>query len=269
MPPDQQPFIPAPHGFRQEVERAAADNQSAKLILLGLEAQGSPWESSAIALVEQAQRAVPPNRIWERVILFSGHQIDSANRKTPRFPSSGEGVAREAIRRALHEQQNRSTGSVLGVAGGANGGDLLFLEVCDELGIATVMGLSFPKEQYVKTSVENADKHWVERFSTQFAKHSDVPILAESAELPEWLRFKSGYDIWQRTNCWLLSEALSYRALHYTLIALWDGELGDGPGGTQHMVSLARERGMEFVWLNTKELFGLETPRAATSRLSP
>jgi hypothetical protein len=40
-----------------------------------------------------------------------------------------------------------------------------------------------------------------------------------------------------------------------TLIALWDGEAGDGPGGTEDMVNLAKERGARVVHLNTKEIF--------------
>src|ERR1019366_1193286 len=63
----------------------------------------------------------------DRLVLFTGHRIDSANRKIPRFPASQERVARNAIRLALEEEKNITRGSLLGVAGGANGGDLLFL----------------------------------------------------------------------------------------------------------------------------------------------
>jgi hypothetical protein len=42
-----------------------------------------------------------------------------------------------------------------------------------------------------------------------------------------------------------------------TVIALWDGEPDDGPGGTEPMVSLANERGARIIHLDTKALFGL------------
>ncbi len=257
QPQDQRSLTIVPSGFSQELRSASADHQVAKLILLGLEAQGTEWESPALALIDQALLAIPPSGLWDLVVLFTGHRVDSPDRKTPRFPPPMEPLARDAIRRALEEQKQNANGVMLGVAGGANGGDLLFLEVCDELGIATEMGLALPANQYVKASVENEDSSWVERFSTQLAKHSNVPVLAESPDLPEWLQFKKNYDIWQRNNLWLLADALSHRARHGTLIALWDGETGDAPGGTEHMVSLAKARQMQFVWLDTRQLFAL------------
>ena len=32
-----------------------------------------------------------------------------------------------------------------------------------------------------------------------------------------------------------------------TLIAVWDGKGGDGPGGTEHMIHTAREKGADVV----------------------
>ena len=251
---------PIPASFKQEAQEAIAQQDAGKLTLLGLEAQGLPWEVAAHALIGQS--GVRSGKTWERVILFTGHRIDSPQRKTPRFPAAKEPVAREAIRRALEQQPCRSAADVLGVAGGANGGDLLFLESCEELGMATEMALALPPDEFAKASVENDDPRWMERFAAQLAKHSDVPILATSEALPEWLKVKENYDLWQRNNLWLMSEALSHRAQQRSLIALWDGEAGDGPGGTEHMVSMAKEHGMDVVVLNTKELFALASTGA-------
>jgi hypothetical protein len=242
-----------PEGFKQEVQKAKEGNLPAKLILLGLEAKGAPWESEGLRLTEHHSQDSP----FERVILFTGHRVDSASRKTPRFPPGMESIARQAIGDAVVEQQRTTHGSILGIAGGASGGDILFLEVCAELGIKTEMLLALPVDQFVKASVESDDKSWVARFNHQLEKHPNPPVLAHSPELPDWLLFKKNYDIWQRNNLWLASQALSYGAAHFTLIALWDGQTGDGPGGTEHMVSLAKEHGSQFVWLKTKELFGL------------
>jgi tetratricopeptide (TPR) repeat protein len=213
--------------------------------------------------VEQALASLPPGAAStgtsqiERVILFTGHRIDSAKRKVPRFPQSKEPIAKEAIRRALLEQKAITQGSLFGVAGGANGGDTLFLELCEELSIPTDMLLTLPDDQFVDASVVGDDPGWERRFYNQLQKHPNAPILAQSPELPKWLQFKNEYDIWQRNNLWLLSHALCKGANHFTLIALWDGEVGDGPGGTEHMVSMAKERGARVVHLNTKAIFGL------------
>ena len=214
--------------------------------------------------VKDALAALPPRGIatpakhrLDRVILFTGHRIDSASRKVPRFPPGKEPEAREAIRKAIQQERENTQGPMLGIAGGANGGDLLFLEMCDDLSIPTELLLALPEDQFVAASVQSEDPGWERRFNVQIQKHQSVPILAETEELPQWLEFKKGYDIWQRNNLWLLSEALSRAAAHLTIIALWDGEQGDGPGGTEHMVKLAKERGAKTVVLNTKTIFGL------------
>lgn len=215
------------------------------------------------AQIEEVLKAFPPeaapatNQRIDRVLLFTGHRIDSANRAKPRFPADKESVAREAIRTAVAQEKALTSGSMIGIAGGANGGDILFLEVCDDLGIKTEMLLALPENQFIEASVDNEDKGWLSRFHAQLENHPNTPVLADSPELPRWLQFKRGYDIWQRNNLWLLSEALCLAPKNLTLIGLWDGEGGDGPGGTEHMVSLARHRGARFVRLDTKKLFEL------------
>jgi hypothetical protein len=215
------------------------------------------------AQIEEVLKAFPPesatatDQRLDRILLFTGHRIDSASRAKPRFPANMEGVAREAIRSAVAQERDFASGSILGIAGGANGGDILFLEVCDELGIDTKMLLALPENQFIEASVDNEDKSWLRRFHAQLKKHPSTPVLAGSPELPNWLHFKRGYDIWQRNNLWLLSEALSLRARNLTVIALWDGEGGDGPGDTENIVNLARWQGARIVRLDTKMLFDL------------
>ncbi|MGA3190029.1 MAG: tetratricopeptide repeat-containing protein [Bryobacteraceae bacterium] len=199
---------------------------------------------------------VPKERI-ERLILFTGHRVDGAKREKPRFPAAMEGAARDAIRVAVAAERSVTAGAIFGVAGGANGGDILFLEVCDELGIPTEMMLALPEGPFMEKSVAADDPMWEKRFYTQLGKHPNTPVLAKSEELPQWLQGKKGYDVWQRNNLWLLSEALCRSPENLTLIALWDGGTGDGPGGTENMVNLARDRGAKVIHLNTKTLFGL------------
>ena len=80
--------------------------------------------------------------------------------------------------------------------------------------------------------------------------------------MPGWLRHRAGYSLWQRNNLWILNEALSAGARNVTLIALWNGQHGDGPGGTSDMISRAGDRGAETRVLNTSALFNLPAPPA-------
>jgi hypothetical protein len=38
-------------------------------------------------------------------------------------------------------------------------------------------------------------------------------------------------------------------------IALWNGQGGDGPGGTQHMMETVRKHRGQVHWINTTELW--------------
>ena len=39
-------------------------------------------------------------------------------------------------------------------------------------------------------------------------------------------------------------------------VCLWNGESGDGPGGTRHMMEEVRTRGGRTIWLDTRNLWG-------------
>ena len=68
--------------------------------------------------------------------------------------------------------------------------------------------------------------------------------LSDREDLPLWLQ-GTGLDRWERGNRWVLEMALTRGADKVTLLHLWDGRAdGDAPGGTAHMVSIARQAGM-------------------------
>jgi hypothetical protein len=64
-----------------------------------------------------------------------------------------------------------------------------------------------------------------------------------------------GYSIWERSNRWMLSNALIYGAAKVTLLALWNAELpSDGTGGAQDMMKIAEERGVKIIRLDATPL---------------
>ena len=144
----------------------------------------------------------------------------------------------------------------MGVAGAASGGDILFHEVCAELGIPTTLYLALPPEQYVKESVAPAGGDWIRRFWAIKDRFPAAPVLARSTDLPGWLQHRGAYSIWQRNNLWMLNEALATGARNVTVLALWNGKQGDGPGGTADMIDIAQARGAETRVLDTTVVFG-------------
>lgn len=173
-------------------------------------------------------------------MLFTGHMIDAANRKVPRFPARAEAAARAAIREAVRPLTAHGQLTV-GVAGGASGGDILFHEVCAELGVATRLRLALPVTEFIEQSVEPAGKDWVRRFHILVERlgPENVRVMGEHDGLLEG----STENIWQRANLWMVEEVLRL-APERTLLALWDGRGGDGPGGTEHLVTTASHYGI-------------------------
>lgn len=203
--------------------------------------------------------APPPRAVIQRpggVLLFTGHRIDDRGRATPRFPAEKESIARQRIHAIVTQERERLGGIALGIAGGASGGDILFHEVCSELGIPSRLYLALPRDQFVVASVQSAGPEWVDRFNSLYDR-LPVSVLAESRELPRWLQAKDKYTIWNRNNLWMLHHALANGAARVTLIALWNGERGDGPGGTEDMIQQAKTRGAKTIIIDTKDAFGL------------
>ena len=61
---------------------------------------------------------------------------------------------------------------------------------------------------------------------------------------------------WERGNRWVLEMARTRGANKVTLVALWDGREESGsPGGTGHMVRIARQAGtVDVVILDAAQL---------------
>jgi hypothetical protein len=102
-----------------------------------------------------------------QAIVFTGHMIDAPGREKPRFPLEAEAKARGMIREEVNRLLRLYPGNALGVAGGASGGDVLFHEVCRELGVPTRVLLTLPENLFVEHSVAPAGRLWCDRFTTR------------------------------------------------------------------------------------------------------
>ena len=241
-----------PTDFVAEAETALAAGDRAHLILQSIEVEGLSWSDAGKALTAQFLAQLNPPKPTDRVVLFSGHRIDTPDRADPRFPANQEPVARTAILEMLRQQEEQ--GHVTGLSGAANGGDILFLEACRQLGSEFRLLLALPAAQFVEKSVATAKGNWVDRFES-LAHESEPVILASSKVMPQWLSTKPNYNFWARNNLWMISSALALGPKHFILAALWDGSKGDGPGGTENMVLQAQRFGAELIHLDTRKLF--------------
>ena len=204
-------------------------------------------------------RATGDAERFARVLLFTGHMVDAPDRTgPPRFPptESAEREARRLIREAVAQERALEQGRIVAISGGACGGDILFHEVCAELGIEARLFLALPPNQFSAESVRRGGPQWIERFF-RLCERLKPLVLSESNQLPAWLRGKKDYNIWRRNNLWMLFHALALNARTLTLIALWDQGKADGPGGTEDLVQQVDSRGYKVVRLPAERLRAL------------
>jgi hypothetical protein len=226
-------------------------------------------------LTENAQKALevfhppggtpqPVKVLPARVVLFTGHMIDAADMNPPRFPESLRHLARDAIRCKLQQEIDRTDGPVMGIASGANGGDLLFHDVCEELEIEHRLYLPLPPDMFRNESVSPAGRYWEDRFDAVLKRSPKSSCLTDNSELPLWLSTKNSYTTWQRANLWLIQEALAVGANNFTLLALWDGNKTQGLGGTYHMRTVAQQYGAALATIYTTDLITTDSASSMT-----
>jgi hypothetical protein len=209
------------------------------------------------ATLADLQPKEPPPR--DRVVVATGHRVDAPGRPPPgRFPNTTACIdkAKGWLREALQAEKAETAGTLYGIAGAASGVDLLFHEVCKELGVPTKVCLPIPIEAYRRELVAGGGPDWVEKFN-RFIVENPPLILSDSDELPASAAGIKDYSVFQWGNIWNMQDALLRPNADVTLVALWNQKAGEGPGGTADMVKLANSHGAKVREQNSDELFGI------------
>lgn len=238
----------------------------------------------AVTVLTGSTNARERSQELQRVVMFVGlrldHTMNASDLAPPQaapgaaseaqvkygFPVHRVEAARQAIDAAIEQELKLGGKIVLGLAAAANGGDLLFHEVCQQRGIPTRMCLALPRPQYVGQYVAPAGRAWVERFSSAFRHVRAQPLEAEvlaltgsnpvnvftdSNELPRWLQSKPFYNVGRRNNLWMLQHAMTAAQelgdnAEITLLALWnEGASEGGMGGIGDVIKLASMHGIK------------------------
>ncbi|RYZ26891.1 MAG: hypothetical protein EOP49_42895 [Sphingobacteriales bacterium] len=188
------------------------------------------------------------NTLATHSILFTGHMIDRADRAVPRFPAVLEDEVKQKILFHIQAEQARIGEGILltAIASGACGGDVIFHESCISAGVPSVMYLPKDPGAFVHESVDFAGTRWVKRFDHLY-EHLPHIICTPEMLLPPLLNDGSEHDVWSFCNLVMLADAMKEGGEHMTLIALWNGQGGDGPGGTAHLVSTAQRLGAAII----------------------
>jgi tetratricopeptide (TPR) repeat protein len=181
-----------------------------------------------------------------RVLAYIGHMIDSPERTQPRLPPAKTGPLRNAIREKLS-----AWGRLHGFGSAARGTDILVLETLAQNDMSATAVLPFPQADFEASSVGG---DWNRRLHVLQAQGSIEfkPPLYVAMPAPEQLQQAFG-----ETNRKVFDLAVAYaRSLDETpiVLAVWDGQPGDGAGGTADAVQLWRDEGHEPVVIDPHTL---------------
>ena len=234
----------------------ALDSSRQTLCLLR-DVEFRPLETAAaLGIIDrEIARSTPPFQP-RRVFLFSGHMIDAPDRASRRFPPDKEAIAAQGIAAAL-DALGAGPGD-LALAQGASGGDLLFLEACKARGVRLQLMLPFAEPEFIERSVLPAadGARWCERYYALRAGLPDAPRImpTELGPLPKTGRMER-MNAYERCNRWLLNTALAWGIDRVHFVCLWNGDSGDGTGGTAHMYEEVKRRTGRVSWIDTRMLW--------------
>ena len=183
-----------------------------------------------------------------QVLLFSGHRVDQPGRMPPRFPPALVEPAAAAIGAAL---DRLGAGPLdLALTQGASGGDLLFAEACLARSVPLQLMQPEPEAAFIAHSVVGSagSNDWPARYRAVRAQLTEPPhVLPADPTSP--------LDPLERCNLWLLAAALAHGAQRLRFVCLWNGApLGDGPGGTAHLVHEVMRHTRHMVWIDLRTL---------------
>lgn len=166
------------------------------------------------------------------VVLFSGHMVDAPGRRRPRFPPEHVPTVRRSIAEAVASIEGADVWAVSGLA---CGGDLLFAD--EWLATARRLRAYLPRPEagFLDESVRFAGAEWEDLFRATTASPI-VEVVGPDADM-------IGVDDPHTPNSRRMLEAALGEGGEIHGLFLWDGEGGDGPGGTGELVSAVRGAG--------------------------
>jgi hypothetical protein len=162
-----------------------------------------------------------------RAVVVSGHLVDAPDRPKQRFPPSRVPWVASRVREAFHDW-NVGLGTTI-ICGGARGADIIAAEEGHARGAHVLLCLALPPAEFERRSVDLPGTDWGDRFRRLLSIAEVRELSATTGEATE------DDKVFARTNEWMVDIARRIDAKPYALL-VWDGMIGDGPGGTSDMV---------------------------------
>jgi hypothetical protein len=215
------------------------------------------FEPEAVRAARDTVKAFQPAPVAsvDKIVVASGHMIDTPDREEARFPPDKEGAVRERIAAKLDEWQIGE--GDLAISSAARGADILFAELCLERGLRVQLHLALTGPEFVRRSVRLPGSNWEERYFDLLDKCTVLYQPERLGEPPE------GLSEFARNNRWIVNTAFAEadadptreaaRRLHALLV--WDEmPTGDGPGGTSDFAATVERLGGRLHIVNPTQI---------------
>lgn len=174
-----------------------------------------------------------------RVLAYTGHRVDQPGRAQERFPERKVPAVLKAIRDKL-----AGMGALHGFGGAASGTDLMVLKELAARSLTATVVLPFPAEAFAEVSV--GGEPWRRSFNE--LRNNKTGIEWVAPVLDQRPADGAVPQAFGNANVEIQRRAMEY-ARHLdeqpVVLAVWDGQPGDGPGGTADTVRLWRLEGVE------------------------
>ncbi|NOH02223.1 MAG: DUF4071 domain-containing protein [Chloroflexi bacterium] len=219
-------------------------NASVKLIEEEI-ARVSYGESGDLTPVKKSHKA---KKDGGRALLFTGYMVDYPRKSKKVFPAEKESEIRQEIRKKLDKFKPGPDDRAF-LAGLSAGSEIIFAELCTEMGLKVKAYLPMPDSSYVKEFISPAGETWVDRFY----KIRNHPLVSEINQQEALGDPKEGDNPYERNNRWALYSALGRGGIgKVRLIAVANETVLGGDRDiylTRHMIELMRDMGgvVEFI----------------------
>jgi hypothetical protein len=189
--------------------------------------------ASLVALPDQpdAERYVPVMADYARVVVACGHMVDAPDRPRPRFPP-------DQVPRVAYEIDSTLSAWRVGpdstlITGGARGADLLAAQAAWRRGAQIRLYIPSSLDEFEKVSVRLPGTDWAARFNALRAS-AQIEVVGPSED---------DRSPFERVNNRIAEAALALDLRPHVLV-VWDGQAGDGPGGTRDFVDRVVHSGL-------------------------
>jgi class 3 adenylate cyclase len=198
-----------------------------------------------------------------RIVVVSGHMLDRLSRKQPRFPHSIEEAVRVEVRQRLARMEAQ-----VGFGSLACGADMIFAESLLERGGEINIVFPFRQDDFKQSSVDIIPgRDFSERFDGILKNASTVTTLNELGTANDGAAY-------EYCNLALIGLALlkgQFLGIDVMPLAVWDGKIGDGRGGTESFVKYWKDKGtkVELIELDKMLAQSVEIQSPSTSTPQP